>query len=263
MQIMKSLLFLCCFLSITILAPAKNIDTIHIQSTDLNFKNLQTGSYSYVVFFKKTKESASTRILLVKINVESKLYHNKPAFVIKQQWDLDTIVHAAYSVFDGKTFATLVHDTYWKSLGYRMKYDFEAKTVEFTNVNLKTGIPDSVKSKSTAGFNDSFSKYNLNWHADLIIYQLLPYKDKRTFMINFYDPGFGKAEEVDYTVTGSELLTGHNGEKIDCWVLYHNDPANGYEKFWIAKKTNEVLKEEDSGARGYRYKLKIGISGDQ
>ena len=84
-------------------------------------------------------------------------------------------------------------------------------------------------------------------------------------MINYYDPGFGKAEEVAYSVTGSDFLHGRNGEKIDCWVLNHIDTTvpSSYERFWIAKKTNEVLKEEDFYGGGYRYKLKIGISGDK
>jgi hypothetical protein len=237
---------------------------MYVQPENLRLKNLQTGDYSYIVFVKKTKEAPSQRICLVKINVEPQLYHDKPAYIIKQQWDLDTVVHAAYSVFDAKSFSTILHDTYWKALGYSMKYDFEAKTVDFKNVNHKGGVPDSIKSKSVADFNDSFNKYNLNWHADLIIYTLLPYKDKRTFMINYYDPGFGKAEEVAYTVTGSETIKSHNGQTVDCWVLNHDDPKNGYERFWISKKTNEVLKEEDFfGGRGYRYKLKIGISGDK
>jgi hypothetical protein len=67
---------------------------------------------------------------------------------------------------------------------------------------------------------------------------------------------------VLYSVTGSDVLTGSRGGKIDCWVLYHSEPA-GTEKFWIAKKTKEVLKEEDSGPNGYRYKVKFGISGDK
>ena len=107
---------------------------------------------------------------------------------------------------------------------------------------------------------------HLNWHADMLIYSLLPYKENRVFIINYYDPGFEKSTEVAYTVTGSGLLTGSNGEKIDCWVLNNfNDnkaPEKGYERFWISKKTHEVLKLENDfgGGRGFRYKLKLGIA---
>ncbi len=264
---MRSILIFTCLLLTTLLSAAKNTDTLHVQPQDLNIKNLQTGNYSYIIFYKKTKESPASHIFLIKINVEQQLYHDRPAYVVKQEWDVDTVVHAAYSVFNAKTFATVLHNTFWKSLGYWSSYDFDAKKVEFKNVSAKGGIPDSVKSQSIADFNDSFKKYCLNWHADLLIYQMLPYQDKRTFVINYYDPGFGKAEEASYTVTGSDTLMGRDGEKIDCWVLNYNDNQNPsvkrYERFWIAKKTNEVLKEEDFSERGYRYKIKIGISGDQ
>jgi len=226
---------------------------------------LRNGDYNYVVYNKKTKESPASRIVLINFYVEKKSYHNHPSIFITQQWDLDTVVHSSSSIFDAKTFATIMHDTYWKRLGYSMKFDFEAKKVEFKNVSLKNGIPDSIKSKNIADFNNSFDKYNLNWHEDLLVYTLLPYKENRTFMINYYDPGFGKAEEVSYTVTGSAFLTGSNGEKIDCWVLNHDESAypGSYERFWISKKTKEVLKEEDFYNHAYRYKLKLGVSGDK
>jgi len=266
---MKLLLTLAFLLSFVISSFAKNADTIHVQPKDLDLKHLQTGDFSYIVYHKKTKDGPSLRITLIKINVESQLYHNNPAFVVKQQWDYDTVMHTSYSVFDAKDFSTILHDTYWKQLGYSMKFDFETKKVEFKNVNYQGAIPDSIKSGVIEDFNQSFNKYNLNWHEDLIIYTILPYKDNRTFVINYYDPGFGKAEEVMYTVTGSDFLISRDGEKVNCWVLNHyNDdklPEKGYERFWIAKKTNEVLKEEDSGGtgRGYRYKLKLGVSGDK
>jgi hypothetical protein len=242
---------------------ANTIDTLQIKPGDLNTEALQTGSYCYILYNRQTKESPAQRITLVKINVEAKPYHDKPAFFITQEWDRDTVVHAASSVFDAKDFSTLVHDTWWKSLGYAMKFDFDAKTVNFTDKGIKGGIPDSIKAATIRDFNQSFENYNLNWHADLLVYQLLPYRDGRTFVINYFDPGFGKAEKVIYTIAGSDLLTNNDGQKIDCWILSHSDPGNIAERFWISKKTREVLKEEDSGPRGYRYKIKIGIAGDK
>ncbi len=235
---MKSILILPVLLFIAITSVvAKNADTIRVTPQNIQIKNLETGNYSYILYTKKNKESPAQNITLVKINVEALTYHNRPAFSVK-------------------------HDTWWKRLGYSTKFDFEAKTADFTKNGLKGEIPDSVKSSAIKDFKQSFEKYNLNWHADLIVYQLLPYKENRTFIINYYDPGFGKAEEVPYSVTGSDVLISNSGEKIDCWVLAHTD-TNGTERFWIAKKNNEVLKEEDEGARGYRYKIKLGISGDK
>lgn len=232
-------------------------DTVIIGPNDLVAKNLQTGNFTYVVFRKKTKQSPAETITLVKIKVESKTYNGKPAFAITQQWELDgNIVHTAYTVLDAKDFSTLLHDTYWKRLGYSQKFDFVAKKVYFDG-----NVPDADKAKTEQDFNESFNKYNLNWHSDLIILTLLPYKENRTFKINFFDPGFGKAEEAIYTVTGSDVLTNSSGEKIDCWVLGHTPMSgNGYQRFWISKKKKEILKEEDLFNGVYRYKLKLEVT---
>src|SRR6202012_1803719 len=120
-----------------------------------------------------------------------------------QEWDADTITHKCTTFFDNKTFATLMHETYWKRLGYTMRFDFQQKTLDFKN----TGSADSTTQKNAAkDFYASFSSYNLNWHADMIIYSLLPYKDGRTFAISYYDPGFGPVEKVLYTVIRSDEL---------------------------------------------------------
>ncbi len=259
---MKSLFALILFTLVSASAFAGLTDTLLVKPGDLDIKALQTGSYSYIVYTKQTKDSPAQRLTLVRINVEAKAYHNRPAFIITQQWDRDTVYHSAYSVFDAKDFSTIIHDSWWKPLGYEMKFDFEKKTVDFIKNGISGEIPDSIKTKATNDFNQSFDAYNLNWHADLLVYQLLPYKEGRTFMINFYDPGFGKAEKVAYSVTGSDVLIDGHGQKIDCWVLNHTEAA-GSETFWIAKRTKEILKEEDSSKRGYRYKIKFGISGDK
>src|SRR2546421_293102 len=64
----------------------------------------------------------------------------------------------------------------------------------------------------------------------------------------FYDPGFGKAQDATYQVTGSEFLVSSDGNKIDCWVMEHKFevPAggSGTERLWISKRTHEVLKEK-------------------
>lgn len=247
--------FVILFLAVCSLAQTKG-DVLDIEPKDLVLRNLKTGNFTYVVFNKKTKQSPSEKIALVKIKVESKPYNNQPAFVINQQWESDgNIVHTAYTVLDGKDFSTLLHDTYWKRLGYSTKFDFIARKVYFDG-----NVPESAKLQSEQDFNESFSSKNLNWHSDLIILTRLPYKENRAFNINFFDPGFGKAKKALYTVTGSDSLTNASGEKIECWILEHiPSSGDGYEKFWISKKKKEVLREEDFFNNTYRYKLKSEV----
>src|ERR1700748_80311 len=95
----------------TIPVIAKTADTIRVEPNTLELKNLQKGDLSYLQFSKKTKEGPATRVSLIKFNVENTEYHGKPAIAVKQQWEMDTVVHKCYSVFDAKNFGTLLHDT--------------------------------------------------------------------------------------------------------------------------------------------------------
>ena len=147
-------------------------------------------------------------------------------------------------------------------MGYSAKYDFIKKTVDF-----KGSISDSIKLNIVNYFNDSFKQYNLNWHSDLIIFTLLPFRNNQTIVIDFYDPGFGKVSKVYYSINKSETIKNNNGDNIDCWVMEHDgsDPkfGNFIQRFWISKTTNEVLKEEDKTPNGFRYKLKIGVASEE
>jgi hypothetical protein len=247
---MKNLLLILQFISLT--AFAQKGDTVSIGPENLRLNSLNYGNHAYAVYFKKTKNSPAERIMLVKIKVEKQ----NSEIIVKQQWDRDTVVHAAVTRFDAKNFSTLAHDTYWKRLGYTSKFDFVNKRVSFEGK-----IADSLKTKTTKEMNNSFSKYNLNWHSDLVIFPLLPFKENRVFKINFYDPGFGDPSEVFYKVEGSEQLASASG-KVDCWILVirHTEPSASTQKFWISKKSNEVLKEEDEFGGQYRYKLKMAVS---
>lgn len=124
-------------------------------------------------------------------------------------------------------------------------------------------ISDSDTSKANSSRRKAFvsatQQYTLNWHLDLEVFPLLPYKEGRTFAINFYDPGFGAAKLVYYAVTGSQKLTGFDGQAIDCWTLVHTDNERGSNKevFYISKKTREVLKLEQEFSGRFRYKIKL------
>ena len=256
---MKNILSIFCIVLVVSGAAAQKGDTLRVRPSDLDIKGLQTGNYSYLIVRQKALDSPAASMIIAKMNVARETYHNKQAIVVRQQWDRDSVIHKAYTVFDASDFSTLLHDTYWRVLGYALVFDFETRKFDSRPV-LRT-IPDSVRTSCEQELAASFGAYNLNWHDDLVVYSMLPYKANRTFLINYYDPGFGKPVEVPYTVTGSGVLTDRGGSGIDCWTLEHTD-ENGTEKFWISKKTREVLKEEDHGKNwGYRFKYKLGVTG--
>jgi hypothetical protein len=264
MKTMKKIFIFILLLAFTFNSFGQKADTIIIGKQNLELNHLNLGNSTYIVYFKKTATSPAERLTLVKINIESTVINGKKAFAITQKWDSgEDLTHTAYTVHDATDFSTIRQDTWWKRLGYTAKYDFTTKQVAFEGT-----IEDAVKAEIVKDFNDSFENYNLCWHSDLVIFPLFPFKNGRTFKVNFYDPGFGKSEIAEYTVTGSDFLTGSSGgEKINCWVMEYSSKspsgATATQRFWISKKSREVLKEEDQSPYGFRYKLKIGISGEK
>jgi hypothetical protein len=260
---MKRLALATILLSTSINVFGQKIDQLTIGPRDLDLRSVHIGNSTYIVYFKKKADAPAERITLVRINVEPSVVSGRKVFVVTQQWEsADDIAHTSKTVHDANDFSTVFHETWWKRLGYAATFDFAAKRVDF-----KGTIDDAKKAEITADFNQSFDAYNLCWHSDLIIFPLLPYQNGRNFVIKFYDPGAGKSQDATYAVVGSESLLGGDGGQIDCWILEHKfDQPNygsGTQRFWISKRTHEVLKEEDEIPTGYRYKLKIGVSGEK
>jgi len=244
-KIMKQLCVIALLFLFALSAFGQKADPFIVGSHDLEMQNLQPGNSTYVVYFKKTADGPAERITLVRISVERTTVNGRKLFQITQQWESgDEVVHTAKTLHDANDLSTVFHETWWKRLGYSTIFDFTAKRVDF-----KGQVEDSAKSKTVEDFNQSFGNYNLCWHSDLVIFPLLPYKQGRTFIIKFYDPGFGKAQDATYQVTDIEFLVSSEGNKIDCWIMEHKFevPAggSGTQRLWISKRTHEVLKEED------------------
>ena len=53
-------------------------DTLHVQPSDLDIKDLQTGDYSYVIVRQKAKDSPAMSMILAKMSVERSTYHSRP-----------------------------------------------------------------------------------------------------------------------------------------------------------------------------------------
>lgn len=251
----KLFLRLCIVLSYSVTAQSK--DTITISAKNLETKFLKKGRHSYLVYFKDSAQAPSKNIQTVEINIKEQVFNNKKAISIEQSWEKDTVTHTAYTILKNSDLSTLYHEYFWKG-GSSVAYDFDDKKVIF-----KSEVADSIKIKTKLNFINSFDNYNLNWHSDLIIFPLLPFKENRVFKINFYDPP-RQSTEVYYSVIGSDFLTNSLGHKIDCWILEFKVPkkyGGGYQHFWISKKDRELLKEEDLfGGGRYRYKLKLSVS---
>lgn len=260
---MKLFILFAMVLSVAISGVCQKGQPLAITARNLELHNLQFGDSTYIIYVKKNATDPAQQITLVRINVESTTVNGRRVFAITQEWDSgNEVVHTARTLHDAKDFSTVFHETWWKRLGYTMTFDFASKHADF-----KGPIEEAKRAQITNDFDESFGDYNLCWHSDLTIFPLLPYRAGRSFAIEFFDPGFGKPEKAIYEVVGSEALTGSNGSKIDCWVMQYKfdlpSGGSGTQRFWISKHGHEVLKEEDKTPNGYRYKLKIGISGEK
>jgi hypothetical protein len=252
-------------------ALSQKSDTIFITAKQINTNVLQEGTHRYLVYFKMSKDSVRTQTQFWTRTIKRTNYNGTPAIEITQAWeDKDSIMHIVNSISDAKTMQPLYHKTWWK---VQRSKDAPVKTVSVTAVDFVSKIvehngarlSDADTSKQTkaiwTGYKSSLDKYFLNWHLDLETFPLLPYKEEITFVIPFYDPGTSSNyQKVSYTVTGSAVLNGYNNQKIDCWLLVHEEKGNK-EVYWISKKTKEVLKlEQEINGRFYRYKIKLGFS---
>src|ERR1700761_4158750 len=156
---MKLFLSLALLSATTLSTFAKKADTIKVAAGTLELQHLQKGELDYLQFFRKTKDGPASRVSLIRFNITAEPYKNKPAIQVTQQWEYDTVVHKCFTVFDPKDFTNIYHETYWKRLGYSVKLDFGAKTINFTNVNNKAGVPDSIRAATVKDFNNSFDKF--------------------------------------------------------------------------------------------------------
>lgn len=234
-------------------------DTISITPELINTKVLIPGTHRWLVYFKMGVDSPRTLFNIWSRTINKINYNGKDAIEVKQLWeDKDSILHTTTSVSDAKDFRTLFHQSWWRQRG-STKLDFTTGEL-FVNDKKITAEDTAMRTKRVrTAFDKALTQYTLNWHLDLEVFPLLPYKNNVTFLINYYDPGSVDPKWVPYTVTGSGKLPGADGQMVDCWLLTHTE-TNNKEVFWISKKTKEVLKLEQQFGSRYRYKIKLAFS---
>lgn len=250
---------------------AQKKDTIRITSTQLSTTVLRDGTHRYLVYIKINKDAPKTQTQFWTRTIKRTTDNGVSVIQIDQEWqDKDSIMHVVRSVSDAKTMQPLYHNTWWKwpvsrsantFTTIRTVVDFQRNEVLYNEQKLSDADTARQAKRIWEGYKSTAGKFFLNWHLDLEIFPLLPFRNGVTFSIPFYDPGTASGyQDVYYTVTGSAMLEGYNDQKIDCWLLTHEEKGNK-EIYWISKKTKEVLKlEQVMNGTVYRYKIKLGFS---
>lgn len=244
------------FLAVSTMAQR---DTVKITPDLVNTSVLKKGTNRYLVYFKLGKDSSRTNYQLWTRTIDHINYQGKQAIAVTQEWeDNSKLIHKVYSVCDAKTFAPLFQESDWVGRT-NSKFNFLKKEGYIKDSLLTDSDTSKSKKDALQAFRKAQNEFVLNWHLDLEVFPILPYKEGRTFLINYYDPGFSAPAIQAYTVSGSGTLIGYDDQPIDCWLLTHASPNNN-ETFWISKKTREVLKLEQQYGQLYRYKIKLGFS---
>ncbi|MES2004444.1 MAG: hypothetical protein V4450_07975 [Bacteroidota bacterium] len=259
---MKKQLFTLIALLLLGTAEAQKNDTVPLTPSLANTNVLIPGIHRWLVYFKMGKDSSRSRYQLWTRKIDRIQYQGKDAIAVTQEWENnDTIFHKVYSVCDTKSFAPLYQET-WNRGAVGTSFNFITKEAFVNGKPISATDADSNNVKRYKAFEKSLGEYVLNWHLDLEVFPLLPYKNNSIFAINFYDPGFSAPKPVYYTVSGSTIVTGYDGQPIDCWLLVHDDNTRmkSHEVFYISKKTKEVVKLEQEFGGRFRYKIKLPFS---
>lgn len=234
---------------------AQKFDTILITPKNLKINQLKESNSQYLVYILNDKNSPKSSVQIWNIEVKKENYNGKRAIAIYQKWDgKDTIIHTAKSISLAENFKPLYHESWWSKRGKQV-FDEENKKLWINNLETNSNEVDAKKKAVYTSFT-SAKDYFLNWHLDLEVFRMLPYKKNTTFLIPFYEFGYSKPQNFPYTVIAEDDLV-FNEKIIKCWLLKHEEKGNK-ELFWVSKSTNEVIKMEQLiNDKIYRYKLKL------
>jgi hypothetical protein len=227
------------------------VDTIRLKDQRLNTANLKLGMRQYMVYFQSPR---AKKILLQSLwlrNTQVMDRNGERVFVTTQRWlGSDTASYrTVYSVNRRSDFSPIYHA---ETVGGKNK------SFNWSETSIRGA--DSVAINTQKNFLLDLEAPCFNWNLDMETFEMLPLAAGKTFAINFYDAGFGKPKYVNYKVIGSEVIATLDNHRVDCWILENVSEHNGQQsvqKFWISKRGHEFIKEEDSFAGSYRYKIKL------
>ena len=91
-----------------------------------------------------------------------------------------------------------------------------------------------------------------NFETDMEMLQTLPWARGYAVSIPFFHPAPGSVPaRYLWSVIAEEALAGPDGRAIDCWVVGCDYNAGGEPtRFWLAKKTQQLVKMEGKGTDG-------------
>ncbi|MCC3160462.1 hypothetical protein LJ737_24710 [Hymenobacter sp. 15J16-1T3B] len=211
-------------------------------------RKLRPGMRQYLVFMQRGNrpQANNSALWLRHVAIDA----NRREVVISQQWFSgdSTTNRQLLSRNRLDNFRPVYHRTSSRRAGVAA-FNFLGDNIVGT---------DSVAGNRQAALVVPTPAPTLNWELDLETFELLDYAPGKKFVLNFYHPGGPVLPKwYTYEVVGKETIPLIGAATAECWKLRINYDAQNYAVFWIATKTNEVLKmeEEYNGVRRYKVKL--------
>lgn len=244
---MKTLL-LFIFISLS----SAQVDTVYHNNNMLQFDQMIFGKATYLVYMQGTEGKRSNFSLW-----KRSLSLNKKTQEINFHWLVESDPKGATwevkTRLDANSFLAKEESSFYskeliKSKDMRKHFRFlKNKMISSKDTSLH----------NTKAFEMPYSFKPFNWQLDMETFRLLPLAAGKSFAIPFYHPGSpSKPAFHIYSVIGSETLT-LNGVNTDCWLLKTDYKNGNYGKWWINKKTHQVLKLEEKYGQRFRFKVLI------
>jgi len=203
------------------------------------FSLVKPGTHHYLRYMR-TAEGASLPADIWTREVRFEERDGKQRLHIVQRWDgppSAPSVRRIDSWFETATFRPLTHVRTSEKDGKRVVEGFVFAPGRVSGMQ---DLADNMqKALSVAASEPTF-----NFETDIEFLQALPLAEGYEASISFYHPGGPPPQRYRFKVTGSETIAGPAGP-VDCWVVWtdYNTPG-GDSKFWFAKTTQLMLRQE-------------------
>jgi len=210
------------------------------------FALLRPGSRSYLI--SSIKDGRHTAESIWRREVRFELDGDEPRLRIIQHWDgvgAAPTVSERESLFEMSTFRPSLHTRITTKDGQRTVEGF------LFGEHAITGLP-GLKDNIRADFRVASAEPMYNFETDIEMLQSLPWTRGYAVSIPFFHPAPGSVPaRYLWSVETEDAVPGPDGRRIDCWVVACDyNKGRAPTRFWLAKRTQQLVKMEGPGVDG-------------
>jgi len=232
-------------------------DTLDFKDHKLRTKQLKTGQKQYLVYLQQVGQPKKLNLSIWTREVSLVSKSGTDCFMITQKWFSNDTTNYRFisSINRAADFAPVYH---LETIGSKVK--------AFNWYTDHINGADTISNNQQKTFTLRLDQPCFNWNLDIETLEMLPLASGKQFVLRLYDAGLGQPQNVNYKVSGEEVLTTLDHQKVDCWKLLlegNHGQVHYTQTFWVSKKGHEFLMEIDEINGMYRYKVKLpGYSPD-